>query len=175
MLPAALRVAILHEDGLYGQSVSASQEAQLGARGLRVVEKLGYAARGGDLLAAVQRLKEAAPDVVLHTGYQNDIIVFYRAMREAGWRPRMVIGSGAGYSGVEAGIDPGDVLGMNALGPGPKRHPRGLAGAAEQILPLAVPDQIVGRRRPRPDGVAGRFEEPFGCRPQVHQRVGVVQ
>jgi hypothetical protein len=46
--------------------------------------------------------------VVLHTGYQNDIVVFYRAMREANWRPRMVIGSGAGYSGVDT---------MRAVGP----------------------------------------------------------
>ena len=106
--PAAIKVAILHEDGLYGQSVSGSQEALLGARGLRPVEKLGYAARGAELAAAVQRLKGAAADVVLHTGYQNDIVVFYRAMREANWRPRMVVGSGAGYSGVDT---------MRAIGP----------------------------------------------------------
>jgi branched-chain amino acid transport system substrate-binding protein len=106
--PAAIKVAILHEDGLYGQSVSGSQEALLGARGLQPVEKLGYAARGAELAAAVQRLKGAAPDVVLHTGYQNDIVVFYRAMREANWRPRMVVGSGAGYSGVDT---------MRAIGP----------------------------------------------------------
>ena len=105
---AAIKVAVLHEDGLYGQSVSGSQEAQLVARGLRLVEKLGYAARGAELAAAVQRLKGAGADVVLHTGYQNDIIVFYRAMREANWRPRMVIGSGAGYSGVDT---------MRAVGP----------------------------------------------------------
>jgi branched-chain amino acid transport system substrate-binding protein len=106
--PAAIKVAILHEDGLYGQSVSGSQEALLGARGLQPVEKLGYAARGAELAAAVQRLKGAAADVVLHTGYQNDIVVFYRAMREANWRPRMVVGSGAGYSGVDT---------MRAIGP----------------------------------------------------------
>jgi branched-chain amino acid transport system substrate-binding protein len=106
--PAAIKVAILHEDGLYGQSVSASQEALLGARGLRLVEKLGYAPRGAELPAAVHRLKSAGADVVLHTGHQNEIIVLYRAMREAGWRPRMVIGSGAGYSGVDT---------MRAVGP----------------------------------------------------------
>jgi branched-chain amino acid transport system substrate-binding protein len=103
-----VKVAVLHEDGLYGQSVSASQEALLAARGLRMVEKLGYPARGTDLSTVVQRLKNAGAEVVLHTGYQNDIIVFYRAMRDAGWRPRMVIGSGAGYSGVDT---------MRAVGP----------------------------------------------------------
>jgi branched-chain amino acid transport system substrate-binding protein len=106
--PAAISVAILHEDGLYGQSVSASQEALLASRGLRLVEKLPYTARGAELMAATQRLRGAGADVVLHTGYQNDIIVFYRAMRESGWRPRMVIGSGAGYSGVDT---------MRAVGP----------------------------------------------------------
>jgi branched-chain amino acid transport system substrate-binding protein len=106
--PAAIRVAILHEDGMYGQSVSASQEALLGARGLRLVEKIGYTARGAELAAAVHRLKSAGAEVVLHTGFGNDIVVFYRAMREASWRPRMVIGSGAGYSGVDT---------MRAVGP----------------------------------------------------------
>ena len=37
-------------------------------------------------------------DVLLHAGYQNDILLLYRGMREAGWMPRMVIGAGAGYS-----------------------------------------------------------------------------
>jgi branched-chain amino acid transport system substrate-binding protein len=106
--PAAIKVAILHEDGMYGQSVAASQEALLGARGLRLVEKIGYAARGAELAAAVHRLKSAGADVVLHTGFGNDIVVFYRAMRENGWRPRMVIGSGAGYSSVDT---------MRAVGP----------------------------------------------------------
>jgi branched-chain amino acid transport system substrate-binding protein len=106
--PAAIKVAILHEDGMYGQSVSASQEALLGARGLRLVEKLGYAARGVEMTAAVHRLRSAGAEVVLHTGHQNEIVVFYRAMREAGWRPRMVIGSGAGYSAVDT---------MRAVGP----------------------------------------------------------
>ena len=106
--PEAVRIAVLHEDGLYGQSVSGSQEALLAARGLDLVEKLVYPPRGAELSAAVQRLKGAGAQVVLHTGYQNDIVAFYRAMREAGWRPRMVIGSGAGYSNVDT---------MRAVGP----------------------------------------------------------
>jgi hypothetical protein len=36
--------------------------------------------------------------VLLHAGYQNDILLLYRGLREAAWRPRMVIGTGAGYS-----------------------------------------------------------------------------
>ncbi|WP_198374838.1 ABC transporter substrate-binding protein [Neoroseomonas rubea] len=96
--PRSLRIAILHEDGLYGQTVSGFQEQQIRARGLNQVEKLAYAARSVDLSSAVQRLRAVNTDVVLHTGTQNDIVLFFRGLQEAGWRPRMVIGAGAGYS-----------------------------------------------------------------------------
>ncbi|MBP0464927.1 ABC transporter substrate-binding protein [Roseomonas sp. PWR1] len=95
---ASLRIAILHEDGLYGQTVSGFQEQQVRARGLNMVERLAYSARSVDLSSIVQRLRGVNADVVLHTGYQSDIVLFFRGMQEAGWRPRMVIGSGAGYS-----------------------------------------------------------------------------
>jgi branched-chain amino acid transport system substrate-binding protein len=98
LAPEALKIAILHEDGLYGQSVGGFQEAQIKARGLNQVEKLAYGARSIDLSAMIQRLRGLGADVVLHTGYQNDIVLFYRGLREAGWWPRMVIGAGAGYS-----------------------------------------------------------------------------
>ncbi|GGC40004.1 ABC transporter ATP-binding protein [Siccirubricoccus deserti] len=96
--PETLKLAILHEDGLYGQSVGGFQEVQIKARGLNLVEKLAYGARSIDLSAMIQRLHGLGADVVLHTGYQNDIVLFYRGLREAGWWPRMVIGAGAGYS-----------------------------------------------------------------------------
>jgi branched-chain amino acid transport system substrate-binding protein len=99
--PAGLRLAILHEDALVGQSVANSQEAQIKARGLLQLDRLAYPARSVDLSAAVQRLRSIAAEVVLHTGQPGDIALFYRGMREAGWRPRMVIGSGGGYSLVD--------------------------------------------------------------------------
>jgi branched-chain amino acid transport system substrate-binding protein len=96
--PEALKVAIVHEDGLFGQSVAGFQEQHLKARGPALLEKLSYSARTIDLSAIVQRLKSGRADVVLHTGYQNDIVLLYRVMRETGWQPRMMIGAGGGYS-----------------------------------------------------------------------------
>ena len=46
----------------------------------------------------MQRLRGAATDVVLHTGYQNDIVLFFRQMKQVGWKPRMIVGAGGGYS-----------------------------------------------------------------------------
>ncbi len=99
--PTTLRIAVLFEDALYGQTVSTFQEQQLRARGLNLVEKLGYSARSAELSSAIQRLRGANADIVLHTGYQNDILLLFRGMQEASWQPRMLIGSGAGYSLTE--------------------------------------------------------------------------
>lgn len=96
--PKSLRIAVMFEDALYGQTVSGFQEQQLRARGLTMVEKLGYSARSVDMASVIQRLRGVNADVVLHTGYQNDIVLFFRGMQEASWKPRMLIGSGAGYS-----------------------------------------------------------------------------
>jgi branched-chain amino acid transport system substrate-binding protein len=62
------------------------------------VEKLGYTLRSTEWAPIIQRLRGIGADVLLHAGYQNDILLLYRGMREAAWRPRMVIGAGAGYS-----------------------------------------------------------------------------
>jgi branched-chain amino acid transport system substrate-binding protein len=94
----ALRVGLLHEDGLYGSSVSELQTARLREVGIEPVERIGYPVRTTDLAPALQRLREASTDVLLHTALQNDVILLFRNLRESGWRPRMIIGAGAGYS-----------------------------------------------------------------------------
>ena len=96
--PKTLKVAILHEDALYGSTVSGFQATRCKSLGLNVVEKLSYSATTVDLSSVVQRLRGAGADVVLHTGYQNDIVLFYRQMKQVGWKPRMIVGSGGGHS-----------------------------------------------------------------------------
>lgn len=95
---SSLRIAILHEDSVYGSTVGGLQLARCKSRGLNVIDKLAYNAMTTDLGTAVQRLRGADAAVVLHTGYQNDTVLFYRQMKEAGWLPRMVIGAGGGYA-----------------------------------------------------------------------------
>ncbi len=98
LLGGGPRVGLLHEDGPYGTAVSAVQATLLRDRGIANPERIGYPTRTTDLSGAVGRLRAAGAEVVLHAGYENDVTVFHRAMREAGWRPRMVVGAGAGYS-----------------------------------------------------------------------------
>lgn len=96
--PKTLKLAILHEDALYGSTVSGFQAARCKDLGLNVVENLSYNATVTELSSAVQRLRGAGVDVVLHTGYQNDVVLFFRQMRQVGWAPRMIVGAGGGHS-----------------------------------------------------------------------------
>lgn len=96
--PKDLRVAIIHEDSLYGTTVGKYQAEFAKAQGLNVVETLPYPANVVDMSSIILRLQSAKVDVVLQTSYQNDTVLFFRQAREAGFKPRAVIGGGGGYS-----------------------------------------------------------------------------
>lgn len=93
-----LKVAIAHEDSLYGQTVAGYQTARAKEKGLTLVETLPYSAKSVDLTPVILRLKSASVDVVLQTSYQNDTVLFFRQMKEQGFKPKAMIGAGGGYS-----------------------------------------------------------------------------
>ena len=96
--PQDLRIAIIHEDALYGTTVAKYQTEAAKKAGFNIVETLPYSSKAVDLSSLVLRLKGATVDVVLQTAYQNDTVLFFRQMKEAGFVPRAVIGAGGGYS-----------------------------------------------------------------------------
>ncbi len=108
--PETLKLAILQEEAAGGQSVATAQEAIIRARGLTLVERVAYAQRSTDLSAVVQRLRGLEAEVVLHTGAPGDEAVLFRALRDGGWRPRMVIGTAGGYGLTETARSVGDGL-----------------------------------------------------------------
>lgn len=96
--PKDVKVAIIHEDGPYGSSVSKANEAQLKKYGMKIVLKEGYSHTAKDLSSLVLKLKAHRPDVILHTGYFPDIVLFLRQARELGLKTKAIIGHGAGYA-----------------------------------------------------------------------------
>ena len=82
--PKQLKVAIIHEDALYGTTIAGFQKKIAQEQGLNVVEVLPYSAKAVDLSSLILRLKGAQADVVLQTSYQNDTTLFFRQIREAG-------------------------------------------------------------------------------------------
>jgi branched-chain amino acid transport system substrate-binding protein len=98
MDPKAIKIGIIHEDSLYGQTVSGFQKARAQEKGLKVVEVLPYPASSVDLSSVILRLKGSGVDVVLQTSYQNDSVLFFRQAKEMGFKPKAAIGAGGGYS-----------------------------------------------------------------------------
>lgn len=96
--PKTMRVAVIHEDSLYGSSVAKRQVEVAEKAGMKLVEKIPYSAKTVDLSSAVLKMKESKIDVVMHTGYQNDTILLHRQMEEAGFKPKVLVGGGGGYS-----------------------------------------------------------------------------
>jgi branched-chain amino acid transport system substrate-binding protein len=96
--PKSLRLAIIHEDGLYGTTVAGFQKEKAKQLGLNVVETLPYSAKTVDLSSLILRLKGAKADIVLQTAYQNDSILYFKQAKSAGFKPKAVIGAGGGYS-----------------------------------------------------------------------------
>ncbi|MFN3614040.1 MAG: ABC transporter substrate-binding protein [Rubrimonas sp.] len=96
--PGELTVGIIHEDSSYGTSVAGHQRAFGEAAGLNIATVQGYPAAIVDMSSLVLDLKTRGVDVVLHTGYQNDSVLFLQQANEADFRPAAIIGGGGGYS-----------------------------------------------------------------------------
>jgi branched-chain amino acid transport system substrate-binding protein len=95
--PKDIKVAIIYEDGPYGAGVAAGNDAVCRKFGIQVVLKEGYSATAPDLSSLVTKLRRARADVILHTGYNPDITLFWRQAREQGLKWAALIGHGAGY------------------------------------------------------------------------------
>ncbi|MFC4171494.1 ABC transporter substrate-binding protein, partial [Microvirga sp. GCM10011540] len=81
-----------------GQTVAGFQQKRAQEKGLNLVETLPYSAKSVDLTPVILRLKSAGVDVVLQTSYQNDTVLFFRQMKDQGFKPKAAIGAGGGYS-----------------------------------------------------------------------------
>lgn len=108
--PKDLRIAIIHEDGLYGKTLAEFQLQRAKELGLNVVENMPYPAKSVDLSSLILRLRGAKVDVVLQTSYQNDTILFFRQAKAAGFKPKAIIGAGGGYSLADSAKALGDTI-----------------------------------------------------------------
>ncbi len=95
--PKSLKIAIVHEDGSYGTSVSAGAEKHAKELGLNVVTNEAYSATSKDLSPLVLKLRSLAPDIIIATSNTNDAILLHNQMKELGLYVKAFIGDGAGH------------------------------------------------------------------------------
>jgi len=96
--PAALKIAIAHEDSAYGSSVARTLEEQAKPMGFGTIVKVPYSAKANDLSAIVLNLKSIAADVVIAVSYAQDAVLLGRQAKENGLRIPVFIGTGGGHS-----------------------------------------------------------------------------
>ena len=91
-----LKVWIQSEDSIYGSSIGQGQKRILETFGAKVVGIGAHSARTIDLNDTVLRIKQAAPDVLLQTGYVPDGNLLLRTLRDQGVKPAtiMLVGTG---------------------------------------------------------------------------------
>ena len=91
-----LKIWIESEDSIYGSSIAAGQKRILEAFGAKVVGLGAHSARSIDLNDTVLRIKQAAPDVLVQTGYVPDGNLLLRTLREQGVKPAAILYVGTG-------------------------------------------------------------------------------
>lgn len=95
---ASMRIALLFDDGASNGAFAAAMLDVAKTTKLPILLTMGYATDSMDLAAEVGRMKRAKIDLLVHAGRTEHVLLLYEALAIAAWRPRMIIGAGAGYS-----------------------------------------------------------------------------
>ncbi len=91
-----LKVWIESEDSIYGSAIAGAQKRILETFGAKVVGVGAHSARTIDLNDTVLRIKQAAPDVIIETGYVPDGNLLLRTLRDQGVKPAAILFVGTG-------------------------------------------------------------------------------
>jgi len=90
-----LTVGLAYENSVAGTSQSGVQRKGLAAAGTPIVADLSYDRKSSDLSPVLLQLRDKAPDVLIQSGYQDDVVLFWRQAKELGYLPGLAISAGA--------------------------------------------------------------------------------
>ena len=95
------KVALLYENTLFGTDVSRFEKKYAQQYKYDVAADIAYDAKSTNLTAEVQRLKAAAPEVLLQASYTSDAILSTKTMKELDFRPQAILAMDAGHVASE--------------------------------------------------------------------------
>lgn len=128
-----ITAGLVYENSVAGMSQSKVQRAGLAGLGTKIVVDISYDRKSADLSSVILQLRSAAPDILIESGYQDDIVLFWRQAKELGYLPKVVISAGAAATQdfVKA-LGPQTVEGIIAYSfPSPDMEERGAPGVTE--------------------------------------------
>ncbi|MBI2469302.1 MAG: ABC transporter substrate-binding protein [Candidatus Rokubacteria bacterium] len=90
-------LGVTYEDTQFGADSGKVMKELAKKYGYEVVVDLQYRSRSTSLIAEVQKLKAANPDVWMPTSYQTDAILFVKHSKELDYNPKMIMAQDAGH------------------------------------------------------------------------------
>jgi branched-chain amino acid transport system substrate-binding protein len=105
-----LRIALLWENRAFGKSVGDGIRAYSATKGIKLVYDEGYDQFATDMTPIVQKLKDAAPDILIAISFPNDAILFQRKAKELDLNVAAFVGVSAGYSSPDLRASIGDMV-----------------------------------------------------------------
>lgn len=94
-------LALFNENTLWGGETTKLETRLAEEQSYTVAEKILYPAKTTQMTSEVQRLKAAAPDVVMQSSYLGDAILAMKTYKELGFTPPMLLANDAGFSDSE--------------------------------------------------------------------------
>ncbi|MBU1275410.1 MAG: ABC transporter substrate-binding protein [Proteobacteria bacterium] len=91
--PADFKLALIHEDSLFGTIIGDSCVARAKELGLKVVERITYSHKTVDLSSEIAKLKAAGADGIVSIHYVNDGNLFYGQAKQMRLNAKVLVGS----------------------------------------------------------------------------------
>jgi branched-chain amino acid transport system substrate-binding protein len=95
------KVAVLNENTLWGSESLKLEERLAKEQNYSMTEKILYPAKSTQLTSEVQRLKAAAPEVLMQSSYLGDAILSVKTYKELGFSPDAILANDAGFNDSE--------------------------------------------------------------------------
>jgi branched-chain amino acid transport system substrate-binding protein len=91
-------IALINENTEYGNSVSKVIKEVFAKDGLNISQQIAYSANTTDVQPQILQLKEKNPDVAIFISYTSDAILYTKTMKDANWKPAIMIADNAGFN-----------------------------------------------------------------------------
>ena len=86
------RITLVHEDSVFGTSISKAIADNAKEYGLEIVDILPHAASSPDLSSTINKISAAKPDIVATTTYLRDGVMLVEGITNSNYQPKAIIG-----------------------------------------------------------------------------------
>lgn len=91
------RLGLLFNTGATAGALAGAALAALKSEGQEVTLSIAYPEDAADLSAQAGRMMRAGVEILLHAAGPDDTLALFQALQNLNWRPKALIGCGAGY------------------------------------------------------------------------------